>query len=171
MVVGLLAILKAGGAYLSLAPSYPMEQLQFILEDSAPVALLTRGDTDRLFGGISKSLAIVDLGNSASWKDQPDMNLDREEIGLDPECLAYVIYTSGSTGKPKGSEIPHRSIPGCIFGVEYAHFTACLSELGYVDTRVVGSFADWRAVCFGPATADNRPGYHELCTKGRSQYS
>ena len=42
--------------------------------------------------------------------------------GVDPESLAYVIYTSGSTGEPKGSEIPHRSIPGFIFGTDYVSF-------------------------------------------------
>ncbi len=52
----------------------------------------------------------------------PDTNLERAETGVDAECLAYVIYTSGSTGEPKGSEIPHRSIPGFIFGTDYVRF-------------------------------------------------
>ena len=43
MVVGLLAVLKAGGAYVPLDPSYPEERLRFMLEDSAPAALLTQG--------------------------------------------------------------------------------------------------------------------------------
>ena len=43
MMVGLLGILKAGGAYVPLDPAYPVERLQFMLKDSAPVVLLTQG--------------------------------------------------------------------------------------------------------------------------------
>uniref|UniRef100_UPI001641065C MupA/Atu3671 family FMN-dependent luciferase-like monooxygenase n=2 Tax=Burkholderia gladioli TaxID=28095 RepID=UPI001641065C len=42
MVVGLLAVLKAGGVYLPLDPAYPAERLAYMLEDAAPVVVLTR---------------------------------------------------------------------------------------------------------------------------------
>src|SRR5260221_224633 len=34
--------LKAGGAYVPLDPAYPEERLQYMLEDSAPILLLTQ---------------------------------------------------------------------------------------------------------------------------------
>src|SRR5947209_547555 len=122
MVVGILAVLKAGGAYVPLDLSYPEQRLQFILQDSAPVALLARSALQDLPGGIEAGIQIVDVENDLVYGYLPETNLERAETGVDPECLAYVIYTSGSTGEPKGSEIPHRSIPGFIFGTDYVPF-------------------------------------------------
>ena len=122
MVVGMVAVLKAGGAYVPLDLSYPEQRLRFILEDSAPVALLARSDLRDLPGGIEAGIQIVDVGNEVVYADLPETNLERSETGVNPENLAYVIYTSGSTGEPKGSEIPHRSIPGFIFGTDYVSF-------------------------------------------------
>src|SRR5579859_7399053 len=122
MVVGMVAVLKAGGAYVPLDLSYPEQRLRFMLQDSAPVALLARSDLRDLPAGIEAGLQIVDVGNEIVYEDQPETNLERGETGVNPENLAYVIYTSGSTGEPKGSEIPHRSIPGFIFGSDYVRF-------------------------------------------------
>ena len=52
MIVALLAVLKAGGAYVPLDPAYPAERLRFMLEDSAPVVLLTQGHLEKLFVGM-----------------------------------------------------------------------------------------------------------------------
>ena len=42
MIVGLLAILKAGGAYVPIDPSYPLERLNFILEDTQLEVILAQ---------------------------------------------------------------------------------------------------------------------------------
>ncbi len=122
MVVGLMAVLKAGGTYVPLDPEYPVDRLQSMMEDSGMILLLTLGEGQRFFGEVGETLPVLDVADRVRWQQQPETNLECEDIGLSPECLAYVIYTSGSTGKPKGSEVPHRSIPGFILGVEYACF-------------------------------------------------
>ena len=110
MIVGLLGILKAGGAYVPLDPAYPEERLRYMLEDSAPVALLTQGHLQGLFPQQQPSLPVVDLNETAAWSHQPESNLSSSSMGLTPEHLAYVIYTSGSTGTPKGVMIEHRGV-------------------------------------------------------------
>ncbi|MDO9269533.1 MAG: amino acid adenylation domain-containing protein [Methylobacter sp.] len=115
MVVGVLAILKAGGAYVPLDPTHPKERLAFMIEDSAPVALLTQHRLDGLFTGMAKALPVIYLdAELPPWTNRPDTNPVSHEEGLAPNHLAYMIYTSGSTGKPKGVMIEHRSVCNLI---------------------------------------------------------
>ena len=119
IVVGLMAILKAGGAYVPLDPAYPKERLAFMLEDSAPVALLTQGRLESLFEGIAKGFPVLDLeAKFPSWSDRPQTNLDHSGMELSSDNLAYVIYTSGSTGKPKGVMVEHKNLCNLITDVK-----------------------------------------------------
>jgi amino acid adenylation domain-containing protein len=111
MVVGLLAVLKAGGAYVPLDPSYPPDRLSFMLQDSAPVAVLTHAQVPGAVLELLRSfgVALLDVERDAPrWSAEPARNLDRG--GLTPEHLAYVIYTSGTTGLPKGVMVEHRGV-------------------------------------------------------------
>ncbi|MCF5396344.1 amino acid adenylation domain-containing protein, partial [Pseudomonas syringae] len=53
MVVGLLAILKAGGGYVPLDPAYPAERIAYMLQDSAPTAVLAQTATQGLLADVS----------------------------------------------------------------------------------------------------------------------
>jgi amino acid adenylation domain-containing protein len=106
MMVGLLAILKAGGAYVPMDASYPEDRLRYMLENSAPVVLLSQASLSGLFADMQ--VPVVDLvADAAAWAAQPETNPER--VGT-PESLAYVIYTSGSTGLPKGVMNEHRGV-------------------------------------------------------------
>ncbi|HEU4558059.1 MAG TPA: amino acid adenylation domain-containing protein [Longimicrobium sp.] len=107
MVAGLLAVLKAGGAYVPLDPAYPEERLRWLLDDSAPVAVLAHGSLAGRFAGTGVPVLELDAG-SPVWADGPETNPERG--ALLPEHLAYVIYTSGSTGRPKGVMVTHRAV-------------------------------------------------------------
>lgn len=114
MMVGLVAILKAGAAYLPLDPNYPLERVQFMLNDSGASLLLTNISVDT---GLY-NIPCIDLRNTSSLPND-DSNLDNLN---NPSDLAYVIYTSGSTGKPKGVMIEHRSV--CNF---FTAMNCCLN--------------------------------------------
>ncbi|KPW56401.1 Amino acid adenylation, partial [Pseudomonas caricapapayae] len=105
MVVGLLGILKAGGAYVPLDPGYPPERLRYMLEDSAPVAVLVQAETRRLLGELA--VRTLDL-QEGDWEVEADHN--PVVTAITPQHLAYVIYTSGSTGKPKGVANQHDGV-------------------------------------------------------------
>jgi amino acid adenylation domain-containing protein len=105
MVIGILGVLKAGGAYVPMEPAYPVERLQYMLSDSAPVALLVTGSLAEGFGELDRSLPVLDLAQDLS--EYPATN---PETLSNPSNAAYVIYTSGSTGKPKGVLVEHRNV-------------------------------------------------------------
>ncbi|HEU0053493.1 MAG TPA: AMP-binding protein, partial [Longimicrobium sp.] len=105
LVVAVLGVLKSGGAYVPLDPGYPRDRLLDMVEDCAPVALLTHGSLAGRLAGLNLPLVSLDE-DAAWWVTQPETNPERG--ALSPEHLTYVIYTSGSTGRPKGVEMIHR---------------------------------------------------------------
>ncbi|HLF26569.1 MAG TPA: amino acid adenylation domain-containing protein, partial [Anaerolineae bacterium] len=115
MIVSVLGALKAGGAYLPLDPSYPIERLAFMLEDSQAPVLLTQS---HWLAARSAPLGVSEIVClDTDWSviaQESDQNPDSVTTAAD---LAYVIYTSGSTGRPKGVMIPHRSVLNLFTGL------------------------------------------------------
>ena len=70
MVVAVLGVLKAGGAYLPLDPGYPQERLLDMVQDSAPVVLLTQGALAGRLAGLDLPLLALDE-DAAWWEEQP----------------------------------------------------------------------------------------------------
>ncbi|WP_152974396.1 AMP-binding protein, partial [Pseudomonas asplenii] len=104
-----LAILKAGAGYVPVDPALPLERRRYLLEDSAPVALLTRSDGRGQLPALS--IPVVEL-DRVTWQEQ---SVDNPAPGaLTPAHLAYVIYTSGSTGLPKGVMVEHRTVENLV---------------------------------------------------------
>ncbi|MCF5327094.1 amino acid adenylation domain-containing protein, partial [Pseudomonas lurida] len=110
MVVGLYAILKAGAAYVPLDPAYPLERIAYMLEDSAPVAVLAQGATRALLGDV----AVVDL-DQPTWQHHA---VDNPQVAA---VSAYVIYTSGSTGQPKGVINEHPGVVNRLLWMQDAY--------------------------------------------------
>ncbi|MFJ8329762.1 amino acid adenylation domain-containing protein, partial [Streptomyces anulatus] len=111
MVVALLAVVKAGGAYLPVDPGYPAERVAFMLEDAAPVAVVT---SRAVAGGLSSDVQAVVLDDPAVVEELAGFSgapLGVEVLSSHP---VYVIYTSGSTGRPKGVVVEHRSVVGLL---------------------------------------------------------
>lgn len=130
-LISVLAIWKAGGSYLPLDPSYPVERLNFMLEDAqVPLLLIERADLEIIKGrgAIEKPASLFGTGTTdqpaafttdtgvrqlhlqEAWPLIVQQPADPPRIRVQMEQVAYVIYTSGSTGTPKGVQVPHRGI-------------------------------------------------------------
>jgi amino acid adenylation domain-containing protein/natural product biosynthesis luciferase-like monooxygenase protein len=106
MVIGMLGILKAGGAYVPLDPGYPVERLEFMLEDArAPILITREAQVDSLPVNCAR---VVTVDAAAQVSD--DQAAPPPVARIAPEHPAYVIYTSGSTGRPKGVVMTHGAL-------------------------------------------------------------
>ncbi|AZC23857.1 non-ribosomal peptide synthetase [Pseudomonas sessilinigenes] len=145
-LVGLLAILKAGAGYVPIDPAHPAERLAYLLEDCAPVAVLTQGSLAEGLPPLSVPVLSVD---SEQWRQGSPRNL--QVPGLTPQHLAYVIYTSGSTGLPKGVLVEHRSLSGLVdwhcqaFDLRPGSQASCLAGFGF-DAM---AWEVWPTLCAG----------------------
>ncbi|WP_433609984.1 amino acid adenylation domain-containing protein [Prescottella agglutinans] len=104
LMVALLAVGKAGGAYVPLDTGYPAERLQYMLDDSDPVCVLTSPD---VAAGLPQCAVETIHVDDVDLEAYP---AERPEVALFPQHPAYVIYTSGSTGRPKGVVVPHAGV-------------------------------------------------------------
>lgn len=109
MVVGLLAILKAGGAYVPLDPEYPQDRLEYMLEDSQAILVLSQTSLSERMPEQFRSRTL--LLDQLPLDAYPDTDL---ACMNSPRNLIYCIYTSGSTGKPKGVQVEHRSVAALV---------------------------------------------------------
>ncbi|MDH6108606.1 amino acid adenylation domain-containing protein/non-ribosomal peptide synthase protein (TIGR01720 family) [Kitasatospora sp. MAP12-44] len=112
LIVALLAVLKSGAAYLPIDPTYPRDRIDFMIEDAAPILLITAAETAELApAGRQLTLEPTLAADLAVVADTDLTDADRRAPLL-ASHPAYVIYTSGSTGRPKGVVITHAGIPG-----------------------------------------------------------
>ena len=102
-VTVLLAVSLAGAAYLPLDPAYPDAQLQLILADARPRAVVTDADQLPRTDGAEQPVHDVRrlLAESRWFPAQPPVTT------AGPATAFNVLYTSGSTGRPKGVVLPH----------------------------------------------------------------
>lgn len=112
-VVSIMAVLKAGGCYMPIAPDYPCDRINYMLNDSNAEVLLThRGLTEN----IAYTGEVINLNDESIYaEDKTNLECVNSESDL-----AYVIFTSGTTGKPKGAMVEHRNVVNLVNGLSKA---------------------------------------------------
>ena len=127
MIVGILGILKAGGAYVPVDPDYPLERIQFMLEDIGANLILCNQATRQKLTGVKQDAVIELDGYQREIENQSTRNV---AVPVQPQQLAYIIYTSGSTGKPKGVMIEHAALANrLLWAQDYYRLTPADSVL------------------------------------------
>ena len=139
-VVAKLAILKAGAGYLPMDPAYPLDHLQYVLDECRPKIIFTDAGQDLDLAALTPpGSRVVDLPRLLPTLEPSDVSTQPASTGAD---LAYVMYTSGSTGRPKGVAVPHRGI------------TRLVLEQNYIDYRPGEKVLHSTTISFDASTLD-----------------
>ncbi|MGL4106798.1 amino acid adenylation domain-containing protein [Clostridium sp. LP20] len=110
MIIAILAALKYGVAYVPIDPTYPIDRIRYMLDDSNSKLLLS---SKEIIDRLDINSDYIDILDSTQYFGN-GKNINHE---FSSDNLAYVIYTSGSTGKPKGVMIHHKAVNNFINGV------------------------------------------------------
>lgn len=102
-VVAILSVLKAGGAFLPIDPSTPRKRIEYMLNESNAILLLSNINIE-----YNLSCPVVDLREKVISKETKKLSYPSIN------SLAYIIYTSGSTGTPKGTQLEQRGLTNYI---------------------------------------------------------
>ncbi|WP_208615799.1 amino acid adenylation domain-containing protein [Streptomyces cellostaticus] len=120
LVVALLAVLKSGAAYVPLDPLYPPARIAGMIEDAAPVLLVTDPGLAPGLPATGVELVVAQPPRPADDEGgtpeggTPEDGTPEDGASVPGDSDAYVIYTSGSTGRPKGVRITHRSLTNLV---------------------------------------------------------
>lgn len=107
--IAMLGILKAGGCYIPIDPELPGDRVDFILQDSEALLLITSGTVlQRIASSLTKR-EIFNVDTDIAFIQNYPVNKVFVRHST-PENLCYIIYTSGTTGKPKGVLLEHRNV-------------------------------------------------------------
>lgn len=128
-IAAMLGTMKVGAAFVPLDPEYPMDRIQFMVEDAEIRVVITH---DKASNGLA---AAMDTALSLDWVDsgsiefsELDESFGNEADGVAVQVgaadLAYIMYTSGSTGRPKGVQIEHVALTSyCLADIEVYRLT------------------------------------------------
>ncbi|MBL8095742.1 MAG: amino acid adenylation domain-containing protein [Anaerolineales bacterium] len=144
-VIAWLAILMARGVTVPLDPSYPVDRLSYMIQDSGCAIAVTRADlAAQLAGRVARPITADD---PISPGETPGDAVPPNVSDAAAEDVLYLLYTSGSTGTPKGVLGTHGATLNRLRWM-WAEYPFGTDEVGCHTTTL--NFVDSVSEVFGP---------------------
>jgi len=102
-------IWRAGGIAVPLSLFYPRPEIDYVLQDTDPAAVMAHPDFADRVAPLAGARGLR-LGLTTGMQDHPPGPLP----AVSPERRAMILYTSGTTGKPKGVVTTHDNLTAQI---------------------------------------------------------
>jgi len=102
-----LAINKLGAIVVPTLPAFQRKELEYIVQDCSPRAIITSQNLAEQTVGLSESILIAEELIPKWFRENSDENFVSQ---TEKDDVALIVYTSGSTGKPKGTMHTHMEL-------------------------------------------------------------
>ena len=109
----LLGILLAGGCAVPLSPLSTAPELEYLVRDAGPIALVADPDLAARLEPLREGRPL----HTTDARREPHLAPDAEPTADSP---ALMLYTSGTTGKPKGVVLSHGGVAATLASLEDA---------------------------------------------------
>ncbi|MDB5157018.1 MAG: hypothetical protein JWR50_1725 [Mucilaginibacter sp.] len=113
MVISLLAIMKAGATYLPIDIGFPIDRINYMLNDASVKLLVTSSKFQEKYQDHTQLLFIEE-----AWQKSTTYSAQNFTADINEDTVAYILYTSGSTGKPKGVEVKHVGLVNFLISMQ-----------------------------------------------------
>ncbi|MFK7734509.1 MAG: amino acid adenylation domain-containing protein [Pirellulaceae bacterium] len=121
-IAAMLGCFMAGAAFVPLDPEYPLDRIEFMIQDAGIQRIITDSRRENALAakiGDHLELEWIDCSEfvfaSVETPEERLAQLPSPQVG----DLAYLMYTSGSTGNPKGVQIEHGALTAyCMADIE-----------------------------------------------------
>lgn len=124
-VASILAVLKLGAIYLPISYDYPLNRINYMLENSKTKLVISNNYNANKIKNNYINIIYTDELLEDNVNIVPPKHFDITNS-------AYIIYTSGSTGEPKGVEVSQKSLINHVYGI-YERFD---KDISYNDATL-----------------------------------
>lgn len=136
LLISIWAILKAGAIYMPMYVGYPLDRLNYMIENSSTKLIITNSAMSKILKVNGK--IIINSFSDISELDNIDL-----PVCVDPTDTAYIIYTSGSTGRPKGVKISHKNLINFVYSFNNYYKKIDSSDVFMASTNISFDVSIW----------------------------